>query len=167
MMPFQDFAPAYPMGAYPQQQPVMQQPRPTWQGQPSQPVAVRPVAPPPRAPVIRAQSDDEPQRPIPVRETTPVRLELPSPEQLGLNAASGDEPDWATIHKRLEQLGAIGFHLDKLPTGKYRVNCLLPTGQLERTHCIEVEAGSKGEAVRLAVSQAEGWANRELRASKP
>lgn len=175
-MPFQEYAPAYPMGAYPQQ-PVVHQPRPVWQGQPGQtPVSVRPVAaqtpatprpaaPSAPAPIVRAQSDDEPaSRPAAV-ESAPVRLQLPSPEQLGLAASA--EPDWTQIHKRLEQLGATGFHLDQLPTGKYRVNCLLPTGQSERTHRIEVESGNKAEAVRLTVTQAEDWTARQRNNSNP
>lgn len=157
-MSYQGFAPAYPMEAQPPQQ-YLAQPQ-TWQGQPRQappaPAAVRStVAPLPAPRVICAQSDDEPVR-QPIRETRPTSLQLPAPEQLGVNSPPSGT-DWARVHQRLEQMGAVCFHLDKLSTGNYRVSCVLPSQTPDRTRHIDVEAGSKDEAVTLALAKAEEW----------
>lgn len=171
------FAPTYPVESYPpsfMNQPVpryVNQPAPRYANQPAlphnspRPAAVRsavPVMPPvaavrptgasrPTPPVVRAQMEEE-SRPA------PARLTLPSPEQLGLASptSTGEATDWSKAHQRLDQLGAVCFHLDKLPKG-CRVVCLLPTTQENRLHRIEVEAGSETEAVRLAIERAEAW----------
>ena len=49
--------------------------------------------------------------------------------------------------------------MSKLSQG-YRVTCLMPTGQADRNHRIEAEAGSEAEAVRLVVTAAEEWLSR-------
>jgi hypothetical protein len=86
---------------------------------------------------------------------------MPSPEQLGVTAnqpAAGQAIDWASLHTRLDQLGATCFHLERPSAGVFRITCLLPTGQAGRTHCIAAQAGSEAEAVRLTLTQAEEWA---------
>jgi hypothetical protein len=57
-------------------------------------------------------------------------------------------------------MGAFDFHLVKLATGSYRVTFGLPTAQPDRTHLVEVEAGSEGAAVTLALQRAEQWLQR-------
>ena len=89
-----------------------------------------------------------------------ARLQLPPPEQLGLNqpaAPAAARLDWAAVHQRLDRLGATCFHLEKLARGA-RVTCLLPTAKADCAHRIEAVADSEAEAVALAVGQAEQWA---------
>jgi hypothetical protein len=95
------------------------------------------------------------------QESEDVRLQLPSPEQLGLNrpaaSAAPAAVDWATVHQRLDRLGATCFHMEKLTRGA-RVTCVLPTAKADYSHRIEAVADSEAEAVALAVTQAEQWA---------
>jgi hypothetical protein len=148
------FAQAMPMQpppgqAYLQQpqRPPVSNPAPAWAAAPS---AAPPSTPAPRYIPRAKESDDENHR-----------LQLPSPEQLGLtaNAVAASVPrlDWSAIHQRLDQLGATCFHLEKLARG-CRVTCLLPTAQADRSHRIEAEAATEAEAVAIAVTQAESWA---------
>lgn len=155
-----NFVPAYgqPMEAYPQAYvppPTYAAPAPQYArpmaAQASHPAAA-PAATfqaPPRA--VRAQAN-----------TDETRLELPSPEQLGLNRpaapANPARVDWASVHDRLDRLGATCFHVEKLAKGA-RVTCLLPTSKADCAHRIEAVAGSEAEAVALAVNQAEQWAH--------
>lgn len=113
-------------------------------------------------PVIRAQSSDEPVPP-PV-ESRPAPLQMPSPEQLGLKPASGNDPDrtdWSDAHRRLEQIGALSFCLEKLAEGGCRFCCALPTQGIDRVHRIEVRAASEVEAVGLALQEAEAWTRKK------
>lgn len=127
---------------------------PVWHGQP-RPSPPRPVVTSPPPPIIRLQNADEPKRQAP-REPAPLRLQLPSPEQLGVSTTTAKtDTGWSRVDERLEQLGAVCFHVDKLPTGNYRVSCLLPTSEPDRARHIEVESNSKTEAVRLALDKAE------------
>lgn len=94
----------------------------------------------------------------------PSRLTLPSPEELGLVRHSAPAPtqasqtlDWNQAHARLQQLGAVGFHIDRLPAGNVRVSFLLPTSDPQRTHHVEAEAAHEGQAVYAALEQAETW----------
>jgi hypothetical protein len=88
-------------------------------------------------------------------------LTLPSPEQLGIGSARlADSPgiDWTAAHNRLDRLGTVCFHMEKLKQGGCRVTCLLPTAESGRIHHIDAEAATEAEAVRLALERAEGWA---------
>jgi hypothetical protein len=134
------------------------------------PLAARPPAPAPVAPapavaaaprsnpglIARGAEPEEPaERP---REL----VTLPSPEELGVGAPRSGEAaiDWAAAHRRLEALGAVCFQMHQLPRGGWGVTCLLPTGRPDSTHRVEAQADSKAEAVRLALEQAEGWAQK-------
>jgi hypothetical protein len=85
---------------------------------------------------------------------------LPSPEQLGVSAGAVQRVDWNALHESLQRLGAVGLHVDRFPSGAYRVSLQLPTGQPERTHHIEAEAATEAEAARLALERGEQWAVR-------
>ncbi|MBI3409966.1 MAG: hypothetical protein HY040_16625 [Planctomycetes bacterium] len=98
--------------------------------------------------------------------STSARLVLPSPEELGVAVqvpaqipphAARPSLDWNRAHTRLQELGAVGFHLDRLPQGSCRVTFLLPTSQPQRTHHVEAEAANEADAVRNALEQAETW----------
>jgi hypothetical protein len=114
----------------------------------------------PRRPVVRLQAPEELMPPPP-----PKRLVLPSPEQLGVAGAgpasavtaSHPDVDWNVTRDRLHGLGAIGFHLAKLPEGAFRVAFLLPTTHPGRLHQIEAEAPSEGTAVCRALDLADQW----------
>jgi hypothetical protein len=85
-------------------------------------------------------------------------LTLPAPEQLGIacnTAPARPEADWADVHRRLERLGAISFHQQKLTAGGYRFTCQLPSGQASRARQIEAEAATAAEAAVLALDRAE------------
>src|SRR5262245_44516197 len=89
------------------------------------PGAVTPFKPAPRVnaglaagapmppPKVRAQNDDAPAA---------ARLVMPSPEALGLGIAKAEPTavgiDWNLTHQRLKDLGAVGFHLDRLNAGQ-------------------------------------------------
>ncbi|MBV9121990.1 MAG: hypothetical protein JO112_01360 [Planctomycetes bacterium] len=119
--------------------------------------------PAPRPPTVRGMMEDEPSAlaaPL-VAPPRPSLLKMPSPQQLGLAPAKPEEAgevDWTTAHQRLKALGAVCFNLVQLPQGGCRFTCLLPTNQPNRSHRIEAQAASEGEAVRLALDQAETWA---------
>jgi hypothetical protein len=85
---------------------------------------------------------------------------MPSPEELGIACAkpvSHGDADWSLAYRRLQDLGAFCFQLDKLPQGGYRCTCLLPTSQPDRNHRIEAPAATEAAAVRLALDKAEQW----------
>ena len=157
MMP-PGFAPA----GFPPQQGF---PPPGFAAPPNPGIASRPPPAPARQPtaprIVRGQGDDPQPQPAPSR---PALLTLPTPEELGVAAArtagnsAGDE--WAAGYRRLDQLGATCFHVERLPQGGHRVSCLLPTAQPSRTHRIDVLAPTAAEAIRLAVERAEEWAER-------
>jgi hypothetical protein len=119
----------------------------------SRPANPHPAPPSPAplaaAPTVRAQSD----------ERNNTRLQIPTPQQLGLTTPAAPQAaaiDWARVHQKLDQLGATCFQVTKLTSG-VRVTCLLPTVQPDRSHRIETEASSETEAVRLALQQADAW----------
>jgi hypothetical protein len=120
------------------------------------PFQARPALP---SPVFRGQSPEEPAPAPRGPAPRPMPLTLPSPEALGVTSArpAGDDP----VHRRLDQLGATCLHLEKLPQGGYRVSCLLPTSQADRSHRIDAQAETATEAVRLAVERAEAWSARK------
>lgn len=114
---------------------------------------------------IRGQDPDPPT--VPVQQVAAnTTISLPPPEELGVLPANpvaakttpADTVDWNTIHARLRQLGAVGFHLRKLADDSYRVTFTLPTSQTQRTHLVEVDAQSEAAAVTLALQRAEQWA---------
>jgi hypothetical protein len=86
---------------------------------------------------------------------------MPSPEQLGVAPArplDGPGVDWVAARRRLDRLGAVCIHLEKLPQGGYAFVCLLPTAQPGRTHRVEATAGTETDAVHLVLEKAEAWA---------
>ncbi|HEY1861814.1 MAG TPA: hypothetical protein VGG61_15750 [Gemmataceae bacterium] len=85
-------------------------------------------------------------------------LALPSPEQLGVAVRKSESNvDWNLVHRRFHDAGATCFLLDHRPEGGCKLTCLLPTGQANRNHHIEVEAASEAEAARLALERLEEW----------
>jgi hypothetical protein len=114
----------------------------------------------PRRPLVRLQSPEELMPTAP-----PKRLVLPSPEQLGVVGAGAVpgattpylDVDWNVTRDRLHGLGAVGFHLAKLPEGAFRVAFLLPTTQPGWLHQIEAEAETEGTAVCRALELADQW----------
>jgi hypothetical protein len=114
--------------------------------------------------IVRGQQPDEPIEPLPPPPARPSEpIHLPSPEELGVGTGRAAEPgiDWAAVNRRIENLGAVCFQMNRLPEGRWRVTCLVPTAQPDRTQRIEAEANVRGEAVRLALEQAEQWAQRK------
>lgn len=122
--------------------------------QPMRPTQLAATPPPPR-PTIRMQAPD----------SSPRRLTLPSPEQLGLIHApaptatpmTAEAIDWNATRQRLQRWGAISFHVDQVSAGGYRVTFLLPTRQPNYTHCVEATAATESAAVALALDRAEQW----------
>jgi hypothetical protein len=82
---------------------------------------------------------------------------IPTPEELGVVAArtATGNGDWLPGYRRLLDLGAYSFQIDRLPAGGFRITCLLPTGQAQRTRRIETQATTEAEAVSLAVEEAQ------------
>jgi hypothetical protein len=84
----------------------------------------------------------------------PPRLTLPSPEALGIRvdppAAPAAVVDWNQVHARLEQLGVVNFHRDRLPQGGFRIVLALATHQVEGTGATE------SAAMLVALQRAEG-----------
>jgi hypothetical protein len=82
---------------------------------------------------------------------------IPTPEELGV-ASSRTAPgngDWLPGYRRLLDMGAYSFRIDRVPAGGFQITCLLPAGQAQRVRRIETQAGTEAEAVRLAVVEAE------------
>jgi hypothetical protein len=50
-------------------------------------------------------------------------------------------------------LKAVGYHLDQLPTGRYRFRCWLPRGA-QGNELVEGQGPSESEAVRLCLASA-------------
>jgi hypothetical protein len=111
--------------------------------------------PAPPRPLVRAKGEDAPPVVPP-----PARLAIPSPHQLGITSASTSAAavDWNSARRRLDRLGAVYFHVEKLNAGGYRFTCLLPTSQRGHTHRVETVAATEAEAVHLALARAEEWA---------
>jgi len=139
---------------------------------PSAPPQFRPAAPTsaglatgnipaPAAPKFRAQAPD----PVP---QPPSRIILPTPESLGIGVrgtAAANLPaaghvatplDWNQTHQRLKDLGAVGFHLDRVGA-QVRVTFWLPTAEPGRTQLVESTAVSESEAVSAALHQAHSF----------
>ena len=149
--------------------PPVQESQGTWPGAPARVVSaptstngIRAQAPAAPRPIFRAKGLDEPVPPAALSTTAmTVRLSIPTPEQLGVSLTPIQDRaglDWASAHRRLERLGAVCFHLDKLESGACRFTCILPTPWPGMTHRVESEATTAAEAVNVALSQAEKWA---------
>jgi hypothetical protein len=131
--------------------------------QPALGPAARPPAPaglaalPPK-PTIRGQMSDELRAPE-ARPPAPSKpLAMPSPEQLGVTVRKSESNvDWNLVHRRFHDAGATCLLLDQRPDGGCKLTCLLPTGQPNRNHHIEVEAATEAEVARLAVERLEEW----------
>jgi len=82
---------------------------------------------------------------------------MPSPAELGVPGFNACL-DWTAVHNQLDRLGATCFHLERTPKGGYRITCLLPTDQRDRTHRIEAEGSGEADAVRLVLAKAQEWA---------
>ena len=104
-------------------------------------------------PVVRGQAPDA--NPPPPR---PAPIAMPSPEQLGVTARSGNGGcDWTAIHRRMQDLGVASFQMDR-PNGEvYQFTCLLPTAEAGRTHRIEGHGATEAEAARRALDEAQRW----------
>jgi hypothetical protein len=134
----------------------------------NQPTAPRPAVtsavppapqPGPRAPVIRGLPPDEPT-PAPRHLTV---VSIPTPEEVGVAASrpAAAAVDWAATHRRLQELGVVGFCLERLPDGGSRFSCLLPRPGAASPQRIEASAGREHEAVRLCLEQAGRWKNQQ------
>ena len=145
------------------QQPMVQQPLPNRSPTQTPSFRQQPVNDPPVQTVIRGVSSDQ-QRPAPApqRGLPPEPIRIPSPEQLGVAAPRPKDPglDWVAIRKRLDELGAVGFQLEQLPSGGYRFICHLPTAAFGQTQGVEVQAPSEAEAVSQCLARAELWRRR-------
>jgi hypothetical protein len=114
---------------------------------PRRPAPTAQAAAPAPKPTFRAAPPDEtPSRPAP--------LVMPSPERLGVGLPRPPTLDATTIARRLQQLGASGYHLDRLPEGGFRFTCWIPTAQPGVSNRIEATAASESEAARLALEKA-------------
>jgi hypothetical protein len=119
------------------------------------PAPQQPMQRPLPRPIIRAQAPDEPLPPALTRQAV---VSLPAPEVLGITAAKPTSAtlDLSSAHRRLEDLGATCFQIEKLAQG-HRIRCLLPTREVNRTHRVEATAGTQVEAMRLVLDKAEEW----------
>jgi hypothetical protein len=106
-----------------------------------------PGSPQQAQPLVRAKGDDEP-----VARAQPVSL--PSPDQLGVGRRSADNVDWVETHRRLQELGAVGFQLEPAHNGGFCFACLLPSAQPDRPFRVEGQGMTQSEAVRLALARA-------------
>src|SRR5262249_45752210 len=130
-----------------------------------------PLAGMPR-PKVRLQAPEE------ILPQSPPRTPLPSPEELGIGGPVGQIPnaplaaapvanvsqsrsediDWNVTKQRLNRLGALSFHCDRLANGAFRVTLSLPAQG--GAHHVEAEATSEAAAVAAAIDRAEAWASR-------
>ena len=143
-----------PPGYYPPAYPT--QPAAAWPpaAAPQQPP--RAAAVPARPPVARGQMPEEPRRPVAPPAPPPTRLEMPSPEELGIAVAKPAVPvDWSAVHARLDRLGVLKFALERLPAGDYRFTCLVPGADANRPRPVEATAATEAEAVRRTLELAE------------
>ena len=87
----------------------------------------------------------------PVRTTA---MAIPSPRDLGLGSAPGAPValDWTATHRRLDEIGAVRFEMEKLTSGGSRFSCWVRDGSSLRP--VTGEGTSEGEAVRLCLARA-------------
>jgi hypothetical protein len=82
---------------------------------------------------------------------------IPSPAQLGLTAARPRETelDWKATRRRLDELGAESFHLERLSPGGFRFSCWLTIGVDGKSQRVEGQGATEAEAVRVTLDRAE------------
>jgi hypothetical protein len=85
----------------------------------------------------------------------PQKLEMPSPEALGIQRSRNVEVDWGNVQRRLSRLSVTSFQSEKLANGGFKFTCVLPS--LDFPHRIEAEALTEAEAIDQALRQAEEW----------
>ena len=88
----------------------------------------------------------------------PQKLDMPSPEALGIQRRQNVEVDWTNVQRRLNRLSITSFHSEKLTNGGYRFTCVLPS--LDRPQRVEAEALYEADAIDQALRQAEEWVSR-------
>jgi hypothetical protein len=81
---------------------------------------------------------------------------IPSPEQLGVVRRIETQADWSVTRQRLQELGAVSFQVEHLPTGGCRFVCWVPKGAPGTNQRIEAQAATEAEAVRLGLDKATG-----------
>jgi hypothetical protein len=121
--------------------------------------------------VIRGHIDDSPARGE-VVSTPPIKLTMPSAEELGLNrglnphapavpppaAASVSAVDWNALRGHLDSLGAAYYRLEKLPDGNYCFLCALPyAGDRAKQRHFEARATNEREAVHAVFGEIARW----------
>jgi hypothetical protein len=153
------FAPQGP-GGQPAFPPVASSPQRPWPPVPAQqpqPPVVRGV-PPDEPPLLPAAPAPVPAAPLPP-PPPPAPVSIPTPQELGLGSArtTPGQGDWLPGYRRLLDLGAYSFRIDRIPSGGFQITCLLPAAQTQRVRRIETQAATEAEAVRLAVEEAERY----------
>jgi hypothetical protein len=88
----------------------------------------------------------------------PQKLDMPSPEALGIQRRNNVEVDWSSVQRRLSRMSITSFHSEKLPNGGYRFTCVVPS--LDRPQRVEAEALHEADAIDQALRQAEEWVSR-------
>lgn len=116
-------------------------------------------------PVIRGQAPDEKETPSKQIPTLPVKLKIPSPEELGFvtDAKVDSRPapaataviGWSTARQRLDQLGSTFYRLEKADGG-YRFACALP-GQQGKERQFEATKATENDAIKAVFEQIDGW----------
>ena len=86
---------------------------------------------------------------------------MPSPAQLGIAPTRSLDlgtVDWGFARRKLDQLGAVCFNLEKRSEGGYRFSCHFSTTEAGRTHRVEATAATEAEVLGLVVAKADEWA---------
>jgi hypothetical protein len=134
-------------------------PGPAATAQQQRPPIIRGVPPddPPLPPQMPTQPAPIPAAPPLPPAPTPTPVSIPTPEELGLAGSrqANGNGDWLPGYRRLLNLGAYSFRIDRVPAGGVQITCLLPAGQAQRVRRVETQAATEAEAVRLAVEEAE------------
>jgi hypothetical protein len=63
--------------------------------------------------------------------------------------------DWGGVQQRLDRLGAISLHQQKLLDGGYRVTCVLPAVQGSRNSQVQAEGDNLAQAIGRTLDRAE------------
>lgn len=115
-----------------------------------------------RGAIVRGQApgDDSPAPALPAN--MPMKVGMPSREELGLltahPSASEPAPDWTAARHQLDRWQATNYRLEKTADSQFRFLCTLPYPQNPgKQRQFEATAASEGEALRLALEQAESW----------
>jgi thioredoxin-related protein len=102
----------------------------------------------PRNETIRLQAPELPSMPPPA-----VQLLVPSPEELGVVKRQEPTSEFAVLFARLRQLGAVGFHLERISSG-YHVSIDLP-GSARKITTVEGWGANEESAVAMALAHAD------------